>query len=123
MIELLTKRYNNRKKYDPDALELFSKLLAHADLPIQSVNAGKFKKFVNKKQDGGCACENGSGIMVYSNPDEVATRLHVLMGERAAGNDSPNIQNEISQLVDWLKKNDHISDGDHKSLMHASGLI
>lgn len=152
--ELLTKRYNNRKRYDPESVELFNKLIKQAELPIESTYSGKFKNIINRKhsgaqfdklenarlqspilagineigkalappQKGGCACQ-GEGIQVYSDPDEVANRLDILTAEVAAGNDSDEVKNEISQLTDWLLKNHYITHDDHRLLHKAAGLI
>ena len=64
-----------------------------------------------------------SNVRVYSDPDEAANRLHVLLGEISAGNNNPQLKNEISQLSDYLLKDGHISPADHKKLLHMSRLI
>ena len=78
LVELLTKKYNTRKKYHPEAINLFQKLVHHAELPVESTYSHKFKNFLSggapmEEKTGGCAC--GEGVQVFSNPDEVATRL------------------------------------------------
>ncbi|HRP37084.1 MAG TPA: hypothetical protein PLS50_04700, partial [Candidatus Dojkabacteria bacterium] len=180
LLELLTKKYNTRRQYHPDAIDLFGKLVRHADIPISSTNSAKYKHIISKlgvkqdgsgtqvwdpftkffvkqaaisgnnnrmlrgeqpikapewvtsndpfiqkgngvDQDGGCACEGGN-VMIYSDPDEVANRLHILLGEVSAGNTAKEVKNEISQLIDWLKTHGHIQQEDYTTLMKASGL-
>ena len=54
LVELLTKKYNSRKKYHPDAIELFQKLIRHSDIPFDSVKNNKFKNIISKlhEQEG-----------------------------------------------------------------------
>lgn len=147
LIELLTKRYNTHKNYSPESLDLFNKLVKHGELPIQSIHSGKFKNIINNKagcmscNKGGCVdcggkqCahgvmkpikqdlyDEGNGVQVYSSPDEVADRFHIILGEINAGNDSPHIKNEGAQLADWLLNNKHISQSDHKLFYQLLGM-
>lgn len=54
LVELLTKKYNSRKQYHPDAIELFQKLIRHSDIPFDSVKNNKFKNIISKlhEQEG-----------------------------------------------------------------------
>ena len=44
----------------------------------------------------------GSSVMYYKNPKELSDRLKVLIGSIIAGNNSPVIKNDISQINDEL---------------------
>lgn len=128
LVELLTKRYNPKKNYHPEATDLFAKLVRQAEIPITSVNSGKFKNIIND-----CGCNERSiqplskksyqGIKVYSDPDEVANRLQIIMGEMGAGNDSTHLKNEAAQLIDWLKQKGLLDNEEQGVLMKANGLI
>src|SRR4051794_29427959 len=66
LLELLTKRYNPKKTYSPQSMDLFRKLIRHAEVPIKSTNAGKFKHIISQplpadeEPTGGCRdCQKG----------------------------------------------------------------
>lgn len=72
LYHLLTKKYDSRKNYSPESLELFEKLLKHSGLPILGSQSQKIKKVIGnitkplwdvKKEPeptGGCAsCKTG----------------------------------------------------------------
>ena len=44
----------------------------------------------------------GSSVTYYNNPNELADRMKVLIGSIAAGNNSPRIKNDLSQINDEL---------------------
>jgi hypothetical protein len=137
---ILTKRYMKSNNYSPETLSLFQKLTNHAELPMY-IHSPKYRDILSsvfpkpdpkpeptpvQAQTGGCMCNKNHGndsVMIFGSVDEVIERLHILLGEMQAGNDNTKIQNEISKLLDWLKKNDHLQDEDSKIIMKASGLI
>lgn len=55
----------------------------------------------------------GSGIKIVKNMDELVDRLEVLMGSRAAGNNSKAVFNEIVEILDVLKKHKHITNTEY----------
>jgi hypothetical protein len=142
LIELLTKRYNTSRKYSPESMDIFNKLIKHAEMPITSVNSGKFKHIISKNQKAYGVDEEDEGmgiyvnnpprrqqpveqtdsVKIYSNPDEVSTRLNILVGQINAKNNNPAIVNEAAGLVDWLLKNGHIDDNDHEMLYKLIGI-
>jgi len=134
-LELLTKRYNPKKNYSEDSKDIFNKLISHAEIPIDSVQAGKFKHIISKsnkipKEDSiteekkaGCLECKDENIKVFDSPDDMATRLHILIGEIQAHNDNPALKNEASQIADLLLKNGHIKQEDHRNLMHMIKMI
>ena len=77
LIDLLTKRYNNKKQYTPQSLETFVKLIDLSGLPI---NARSLKYAAAKKTSGS---RPGSNIQYYKSPDELVERLHLLIGSKA----------------------------------------
>jgi len=134
LIELLTKRYDPKKKYSAHSVDLFNKLVKHSELPINPGN-GKFKHLLDKTagcldcQSGGCAScgtqdckQHGEGVHVFGNEDEAAARLHVLLGEIGAGNNNPELKNEVTQICDWLLKSGNISKEDHKMLYQSINM-
>jgi hypothetical protein len=129
LVELLTKRFNPKKQYSEKSRELFAKLAKHAELPVAN-GGGKIMLMrpevaekPPKSRKSRAKPADSAAIRVYSDPEEVSQRLYVLIGERSAGNKSPEVSNEISQLIDWLWNHDHISEEDVKSLAHAGGLL
>jgi hypothetical protein len=63
--------------------------------------------------------QTGSGIIsykYYSSCDELIQRLNLLCGNRDAGNNSPEVRNEIVSILDILLKNKRINSIQHKKL-------
>lgn len=136
LVELLTKKYNSRKQYHPDAIELFQKLVRHSEIPFDAVRNAKFKNILSnmhesdkpKKAKGinktSCECEDSEEpVRIIDSPEEALSRLNILLGELEAGNSNKAIKNEISQLLEYLHKHNHIHDDGYKQLMDACGLI
>ena len=46
----------------------------------------------------------GSGIVYYNDPTTLVDRMQVIMGSIAAGNKSPVLKNDLSQIFDELLK-------------------
>lgn len=149
--DLLTKRFSKLKKYNPESVAVFQKLVKHGEIPVfpkLSKYQTLLKDFYEtdilpnmpKQQGNGCECEDdeyeseeevevvkptkkGSRVKLFKNVEEIANRLHILMGEMSAGNTNEEIQDEMSQLIEFLKKGGHIDDENEQLLMKASGLI
>lgn len=51
LVELLTKKYNSRKQYHPDAIELFKKLVRHSEIPFDAVRNAKFKNILSNMHE------------------------------------------------------------------------
>jgi hypothetical protein len=63
--------------------------------------------------------QKGSGIVsykYYSSCDELIQRLHLLCGITEAGNNSPEVRNEIVSILDILLKDKYIDSKQHKIL-------
>ena len=78
LVDLLTKRFNPRKKYSLNAVKIFNDLNLLANLP-RHPSSGKSKLL-------------GSGVVYYNDPNELAERMKILVGSMAAGNNSPVIK-------------------------------
>ena len=86
-LDLLTKRFNSKKKYSPLSKMVFDDLNRISDIPIHRTS-NKYKKI-------------GSGV-VYYNPADLLDRLELLGGSILAGNNG--VKNEFSKIVHTLNK-------------------
>ena len=90
LINLLTKRYNPKTKYSMNAVRIFNDLNTLANMP--------------KHRSSGKSRMVGSSVTYYNNANELADRMKILLGSIAAGNNSPVIRNDLSQINDELLK-------------------
>ena len=90
LVDLLTKRFNPRKKYSMNAVKIFNDLNLLANLP-RHPSSGKSKLL-------------GSGVVYYNDPNELAERMKILVGSMAAGNNSPVIKNDLAMINDEFLK-------------------
>lgn len=150
LYHLITKRFDSRRAYSSDALDIFDKLLKHAGIPYGDSASQKICKVVGdvknkvkigwdtegqkpEEQKGGCGgCQNKCGmgikedaqmVKVYGSVEEVCDWLNVLLGEVSAKNDNPAITNEISQLAEFLHKHGEIDQEQYKTLLKAFHII
>ena len=89
LIDLLTKRFDPKKRYSTKAIKIFNNLNMLAGL--------------NKRSLRGKANLIG-GSIIYTNPSDMMKRLTLLTGSKRAGNTSIAIQNEIWMIIDYLLK-------------------
>ncbi|XP_073237704.1 uncharacterized protein [Porites lutea] len=87
-LDLLTKRFNSRKKYSPLSKMIFDDLNRISDIPIHRTS-NKYKKI-------------GSGVVYYNNPADLLDRLELLGGSILAGNNG--VKNEFSKITHTLNK-------------------
>ena len=87
-LDLLTKKFNSKKKYSTLSKMVFDELNRISDIPIHRTS-NKYKKI-------------GSGVVYYNNPADLLDRLELLGGSILAGNNG--VKNEFSQIVDTLNK-------------------
>ena len=76
-------------------------------------------KLIKKGLDQQSKTQTGSGIVsykYYSSCDELIQRLNLLCGNTEAGNNSPEVRNEIVSILDILLKNQYINSKQHKIL-------
>ena len=106
LYELLTKKYNARRKYSPASKEVFSKLVDLAGLP-------KTQGLSRKR-----SIIQGSGSKkYYGSNDELIKRFSVLTGSRKAGNINPEIVSEATEILDILKSKGVIDQQAYKQLV------
>ena len=88
LINLLTKRYNPKTKYSINAVRIFNDLNTLSNMP--------------KHRSSGKSRMVGSSVTYYNNANELADRMKILIGSIVAGNNSPLIRNDLSQINDEL---------------------
>ena len=88
LINLLTKRFNPKTKYSINAVRIFNDLNTLANMPNHR-SSGKTRMV-------------GSSITYYNDPNQLADRLKILIGGIVAGNTSPVIRNDMTQINDEL---------------------
>ena len=82
-LDLLTKRFNSKKKYSPLSKMVFDDLNRISDIPIHRTS-NKYKKI-------------GSGVVYYNNPADLLDRLELLDGSILAGNNGA--KNDFPKLL------------------------
>ena len=88
LVNLLTKRFNPKTKYSTNAVRIFNDLNTLANMP--------------KHRSSGKSRMVGSSVTYYNNANELADRIKILIGSIAAGNNSPVLKNDLSQIIDEL---------------------
>ena len=101
LINLITKRFDPKKKYTSLAQRVFNDLNLLSGIP-KHISSGKSKLI-------------GGNITLYSNPEDLIKRLRLLTGTRRAGNTNFNIRNEVWQIIDELRKKEIISKSQYDS--------
>ena len=89
-LDLLTKRFNSKKKYSELARSVFNDLNRLSEIPIHRTSK-KYSKL-------------GSGVVCYNNPQDLLSRLELLGGSMSAGNDSSDVREEFTNIVYLLNK-------------------
>ena len=87
-LDLLSKRFNSKKKYSPLSKMVFDDLNRISDIPIHRTS-NKYKKI-------------GLGVVYYNNPADLLDRLELLGGSILAGNNG--VKNEFSKIAHTLNK-------------------
>ena len=82
-LDLLTKRFNSKKKYSPLSKMVFDDLNRRSDIPIHRTS-NKYKKL-------------GAGVVYYNNPADLLDKLELLGGSILAGNNV--VKNEFSKIA------------------------
>ena len=85
-IDLLTKRFNSKKKYSNLSRMIFDELNQLSEIPIHRTS-NKFKRM-------------GSGVIYYNNPNDLLDRMELLGGSILAGNDG--VKKEFTQIAHTL---------------------
>ena len=89
-LDLLTKRFNSKKKYSELARSVFNDLNRLSEIPIHRTSK-RYSKL-------------GSGVVYYNNPQDLLSRLELLGGSMSAGNDSNDIREEFVNIAHMLNK-------------------
>lgn len=93
IVDLLTKRYNPKGNYSPNAIQIFKDLNKLANIPIHK-SSGKSKL---------------AGGTIFSDFKDLKDRLIKLTGSIDAGNSSIQLRNEVIEILDHLLKKNKIS--------------
>ena len=100
LINLITKRFNPKTKYSINAVKIFNDLNTLSNMP--------------KHRSSGKSRMVGSSVTYYNDPNELADRMKILVGSIAAGNNSPLIRNDLSQINDELLRINAIDSSLHE---------
>jgi hypothetical protein len=120
--DLLTKRYNPRRNYSSDSIEAYRKIAKLAGIsPLMSKQNNKAKILQGRinakpKQSGS---GSGTKYVYYDDPKDLLERLHVIVGSIDAGNNSNQLKQEASQLLDLLKNKKVISEAQYVSILES----
>ena len=102
LIDLLTKRFNPKVEYTPEAKDIFKDLT-------------RFSGFKKSRGSGKQKLLGGSTVtLITDTPKDILARLNLLLGTRRAGNNSLDIRNEIVQLIDIAAAKNVITSEDKK---------
>jgi hypothetical protein len=102
LVDLLSKRYNPRKKYSKSAISDFRKLVKLSELPVHR-GTGKFKFLQQKHVRPDLFSKKNvtqGGVIPILNGDQVINDLFVKVGNLLAGNNNPQTRNECMILLD-----------------------
>ena len=100
-IDLLTKRFNSKKKYSDLSKMVFNELNKLSEIPIHR-SSKKYSKI-------------GSGIIYYNDVNDLIDRMELLGGSIMAGNDG--VKNEFSEIVHKLFQLGKIDNGKLNDLL------
>ena len=100
-IDLLTKRFNSKKKYSNLSKMVFNELNKLSEIPIHR-SSKKYSKI-------------GSGIIYYNDVNDLIDRMKLLGGSIMAGNDG--VKNEFSEIVHKLFQLGKIDNGKLNDLL------
>ena len=90
VIDLLTKRFNPKTKYSMNAVKIFNDLNMLSNMPPHR-SSGKSRMV-------------GSSVVFYQDPTSLVDRMKIVIGSIFAGNNSPVLRNDLSQVNDELLK-------------------
>ena len=102
-LDLLTKRFNSKKRYSELARSIFNDLNRLSEIPIHRTSK-KYSKL-------------GSGVVYYNNPQDLLSRLELLGGSMSAGNNSNDVREEFVNVVHVLNKLNVINNKQMNDLM------
>ena len=100
-LDLLTKRFNSKKKYSDLSKMIFNELNKLSEIPIHR-SSEKYSKI-------------GSGIIYYNDVNDLIDRMELLGGSIMAGNDG--VKSEFSEIVHKLFQLGKIDNGKLNDLL------
>ena len=100
-LDLLTKRFNSKKKYSDLSKMIFNELNKLSEIPIHR-SSKKYSKI-------------GSGIIYYNDVNDLIDRMELLGGSIMAGNDG--VKSEFSEIVHKLFQLGKIDNGKLNDLL------
>ena len=89
LIDLITKRFDHKKKYSSKAIKIFNNLNTLANM---------------QQHESSKKSNLHGGSIIYTDPNDMMKRLTLLTGSKRAGNTSVQLKNEIWQIIDYLLK-------------------
>lgn len=125
---LLSKKYHKNHKYSPMAVKEFKKLIELSGLPISKGRGmkyrlvrGQLKQYDEKPKKKEVMKPKTRTRFVYLDSlDEALERLNVLVGSLDAGKKSDEMVEEISVLLDILKKKGQIDDQQYQAILNLA---
>ena len=102
-LDLLTKRFNSKKRYFELARSVFNDLNRLSEIPIHRTSK-KYSKLRN-------------GVVYYNNPQDLLSRLELLVGSMSAGDNSSDVREEFAKIVHILNKLNVIDNKQVNNLM------
>ena len=90
LIDLLTKRFNPKKRYSSKVIQIFNNLNMLSNMPRHR-SSGKTNLI-------------RGGMVIQSQPEDLMERLTLLTGIRIAGNTNISLRNEVWEILDHLLK-------------------
>ena len=87
LIDLLTKRFNPKKRYSSRAIQILNDLSMLSGIP--------------KHKSSGKSNLTG-GAIYYTTPDGLMKRLTLFTGTRRAGNNNIQLRNEVWEIIEKL---------------------
>ena len=105
LYDLLTKRYNPKKKYNPQAMKDYKHLVMLAELSVADNKSGKGK-----------LVQGRIPIRVDNDPKQLKKKALRNIGLIKQGNNAPELVEELSELLNELKSQNVIDDQEYLSL-------
>lgn len=123
--DLLTKRFNPKRKYSDKAVRIFKKMVDISDIGF-APTSGKFElldeeqrrgiKPHNVNENGRMKIRGGRKKIQAQTADQMIERLGLITASIEAGNDSSQLKNELMDIIDNLMKKEIINRDQHKTI-------
>jgi len=118
LYELLTKRFDHRKKYSPESIQQFKELARLAEIPQEHMGRHDKKgKILRGETIDGQGIK--SKLVLYNGPEDLLKLYDRLIGSWDAGSRSDQLKSELSEVLDKLHEGGVISQHDYENVMHS----